>query len=55
LRNKVDPAFNGVACEAVKQFFDEGPPPRDMDALTVIFPKLRNKTKTSPVTGFSVD
>jgi hypothetical protein len=38
-----------------KKFFDEGPSPHNMDAQTYIFLMLRNKSKTSPSVGLSVD
>ncbi|CAN6205195.1 unnamed protein product [Urochloa humidicola] len=43
------------AGHAVKQFFDEGPPPHCRDALLDMFPMLKNKSKTSPFMGLSVD
>lgn len=40
------PPLTTSACEAIQQFFIKGPSPRNMDALTDIFPMLRNKSKT---------
>ncbi|CAN6214543.1 unnamed protein product [Urochloa humidicola] len=41
-----------TAGQAVKQLFEEGPPPHHMDALSDMFPMLKNKT--SPFMGLSV-
>ncbi|CAN6221799.1 unnamed protein product [Urochloa humidicola] len=43
------------AGQAVKQFFDEGPPPHSTDALLDMFPMLKNKSKTFPFMGLSVE
>ncbi|CAN6232954.1 unnamed protein product [Urochloa humidicola] len=47
--------LSSPAGHAVKQFFDEGPPPHCRDALLDMFPMLKNKSKTSPFMGLSVD
>ncbi|CAN6357250.1 unnamed protein product [Urochloa humidicola] len=39
--------------QAVKQFFLEGPPPHQLDAMSDMFPMLKNKT--SPYIGLSAD
>jgi len=40
--------------QAVENFFRE-PPPHHMGALQDIFPMLKNKSKSSPSVGWSVD
>ncbi|CAN6173490.1 unnamed protein product [Urochloa humidicola] len=42
------------ADQAVKKFFQD-PPPHQLDALSDMFPMLKNKSKTSPFMGLSVD
>ena len=40
--------------QVVENFFRE-PPPRHVDALQDLFPMLKNKSKSSPFVGWSVD
>ncbi|CAO2149225.1 unnamed protein product [Urochloa humidicola] len=47
-------SLTASAGQAVKQFFEEGPPPHHMDAMLDMFPMLKNKSKTSPFAGLSV-
>jgi hypothetical protein len=41
------PPLAARASEAIKQFFDKGPPSRHKDTLTDLLPMLRTKSKTS--------
>jgi hypothetical protein len=43
------------AKQAVEKLFREGLSPHHMDALHDIFPMLKNKSKSSPSVGWSVD
>ncbi|CAN6341520.1 unnamed protein product [Urochloa humidicola] len=43
------------ADQAVKQFFQEEHPPHHWDALSDMFPVMKNKSKTFPFVGSSVD
>jgi hypothetical protein len=43
------------AKEAVDKLFREGPPLHYLDAMQDLLPMLKNKTKISPLEGWSVD
>jgi hypothetical protein len=45
------PPMSMASHAVVEQFFAEGPSTSNVDALTDIFPMLRNKSKTSPFRG----